>query len=338
MRVLGVETSCDDTGVAVVADGARVLSNVVSTQTDHAAFGGVVPEIAARKHVENLPAILERALSEADCDLDGIDAVAVTRGPGLIGALLAGWCFARGLAQARALPYVGVHHLAAHVHGGLMPALERGEAIEYPLLALVVSGGHTGLYQSPEPGRFRLIGQTRDDAAGEAFDKVASLLGLGYPGGPVIDRLADGADPMAFDLPRPKLGTDFSFSGLKTAVRRVALTADLAPGEPDCDAVRNLVASFQQAVVDALADTTERALDAIPVRGLVLAGGVAANRALRARFMELARARGASLYRSPRALSTDNAAMIAGSAWRRLAGGDHDPLVLGARATWPLGV
>lgn len=336
MRVLGIETSCDDTAVAVVEGGAIVRSNVVSSQTEHAAFGGIVPEIAARKHVENLPAILDRALADADCDLDDLDGVAVTRGPGLIGALLAGWCFGRGLAQARELPYVGVHHLAAHVHGGLMPTLERGESIQYPLLALVVSGGHTALYQSREAEHFRLVGQTRDDAAGEAFDKVASLLGLGFPGGPVIDALAEGADGGSFPLPRPDLGTDFSFSGLKTAVRRAALAAEMKPGEPDRDSVRDLVASFQQAVVDVLVATTARALDEVPARGLVLAGGVAANRALRAAFAALAERRSAELYRCPPSLATDNAAMIAGAAWRRLAGGERDPLDLGARASWPL--
>ncbi|MFW6198828.1 MAG: tRNA (adenosine(37)-N6)-threonylcarbamoyltransferase complex transferase subunit TsaD, partial [Acidobacteriota bacterium] len=202
VRVLGVESSCDDTAVAVVEDGCRVRSNVVSSQLEHAEFGGVVPEIAARRHLDNLPTVLESALAEAGTDLGKIDGIAVTRGPGLIGALLAGWCFARGLARSTGLPWVGVHHLAAHVHAALMPALEEGRPIPWPLVALVVSGGHTSLYRLPGPARFETLGQTRDDAAGEAFDKVASLLGLGYPGGPVIDRLAADGDPAAHDLPR----------------------------------------------------------------------------------------------------------------------------------------
>jgi N6-L-threonylcarbamoyladenine synthase len=334
--VLGIETSCDDTGVAIVEDGCRVRANLVGRQLEHAAYGGVVPEIAARKHVEVLPALLESALDEAGTDLGALDGIAVTRGPGLIGALLAGWCFGRGLAHAHGLPWVGVHHLAAHVHGALMPALEAGERVEYPLVAMVVSGGHTALYHVSAEGRFRLLGKTRDDAAGEAYDKVSTLLGLGYPGGPVIDRLAPTGDATGFRLPRPDLGLDFSFSGLKTAVRRAALAEGLRPGRPEDPRVLALVASFQAAVVDILAETTERALDAAPARGLVLSGGVAANSALRERFARLAERRGIGLHRSPPALSTDNAAMIAGLGHGRLARGERDGVDLAALATWPM--
>lgn len=336
MRVLGIETSCDDTGIAVVEAGCRVRSNLVARQLEHATYGGVVPEIAARKHVEALPALLDRALEQAGVSLDEIDGVAVTRGPGLIGALLAGWSFGRALAHAHGLPWVGVHHLAAHVHGALMPALEAGEPVEYPLVAMVVSGGHTALYHVAAEGRFRLLGKTRDDAAGEAYDKVSTLLGLGYPGGPVIDRLAPQGDPLGYQLPRPDLGLDFSFSGLKTAVRRAALAEGLRPGQPDEPRVLDLVASFQSAVVDTLAATTERALDSVPARGLVLSGGVAANRALRERFGAIAEQREIRLHRSPPALSTDNAAMIAGLGHTRLARGEADPPDQAALATWPM--
>lgn len=337
MLVLGVETSCDDTGIALVADGCKVLSNRVSSQPEHARFGGVVPEIAARKHLDNLPPLLEGALEEAGVSLADVDGIAVTRGPGLIGALLSGWCWARGLARAGGVPWVGVHHLAAHVHGALMPVLEEGRDVDYPLLALVVSGGHTALYRSAAPGRFELLGETRDDAAGEAYDKVAKLLDLGFPGGPVIDRLAQSGDPAAFELPRPRLGLEFSFSGLKTAVRRLALEHRLEPGDPDAPGVRDLAASFQAAVVDTLAAATAEALDRVPVAGLALAGGVAANSALRARFVELANERGLALYRSPPALATDNGAMIAGEGHRRLAAGEQDPWDTAARPAWPLG-
>lgn len=337
LRVLGFETSCDDTGVAVVENGCRILANRVSSQADHARFGGVVPEIAARRHMENLPPILEGALADAGAELQDLDGIAVTRGPGLIGALLTGWCYARGLARSIGCPWVGVHHLEAHVHGALMPALEADGPVEGPLLALVVSGGHTALYLYTGPGEFRLLGSTRDDAAGEAYDKVAKLLELGFPGGPVIDRLARLGDPEAHRLPRSDLGLDFSFSGLKTAVRRLALAEKIEPAAPDDPAVRDLLASFQAAVIDMLTETTDRALRSHPVRGLVLAGGVAANSLLRERFEHLAGEHGLRLHRSPPELATDNAAMIAGQAHARLARGECDPWSHAARASWPLG-
>ncbi len=339
MLVLGVETSCDETAAAIVADGADVRSNVVASQLEHAAYGGVVPELAARKHVEALPWVVSAALSDAGVGWQEIDGIAVTRGPGLVGALLSGWCYARGLARALERPYVGIHHLAAHVHGALMSCLAAGEDVAYPLLALVVSGGHTSLYRLPALRQFALLGETRDDAAGEAFDKVAALLGLDYPGGPVIDRLSDRGNPMAVPLPRSKLSGpfDFSFSGLKTAVRRQALSTQLKPGEPDDPRVLDLVASFQAAVVDMLADTTAAALRAHPVRGLLVAGGVAANRALRSRMESLAQEHGLPLYLAPIDLSTDNAAMVAGWGEARLRAGGGDPFDLSVVATWPLG-
>ncbi len=337
MIVLGIETSCDDTGIAVVRDGHQILANLVSSQPEHARFGGVVPEIAARKHVEVLPAMLDSALDRAGVTLDDLDGVAVTRGPGLIGALLAGWCFGRGLAQACGLPYVGVHHLAAHVHGALMPALADGEPVRYPLTALVVSGGHTALYRVTAANTFVPLGQTRDDAAGEAFDKVAKLLELGYPGGPIIDRIAPQGDPFAWQLPRSDLGLDFTFSGLKAAVRRLAIEQKIEPGDATDPRILDIAASFQAAVIDMLAATTERALARFSSKGVVLCGGVAANRDLRTRFAALADRQGIPLFVSPPPLATDNGAMIAGAGHRRIAMGESDPLALAARATWPLG-
>ena len=339
MLVLGIETSCDETAAALVADGTRVLSNIVSTQIDHAAYGGVVPELAARRHVESLPWVVSTALEAAAVDWEDLDGIGVTRGPGLVGALLAGWCYGRGVSRALRVPYVGVNHLAAHVHGALMPHLDAVERVAYPLVALVVSGGHTTLYRLAGDGAFRRLGETLDDAAGEAFDKVSALLGLGYPGGPVIDRLAAGGDADAVPLPRAKLAGpfDFSFSGLKTAVRREALKRGLQPGAPDDPEVRDLVASFQRAAVDMLANTTEAALRAHPSRGLVVAGGVAANGALRARMRELAARHDIPLYLSSPELSTDNAAMVAGQAFQRLNAGEADGFELTVRASWPLG-
>ncbi len=290
MLVFGIETSCDETAAAVVADGFRVLSNVVASQIDHAAYGGVVPELAARRHVENLPWVVAAAFDGADVKWSDIDGIGVTRGPGLVGALLAGWCYGRGAARSRRIPFVGVNHLEAHVHGALMPMLEAGTRVDYPLLALIVSGGHTMLYRLPTEGEFCLAGTTLDDAAGEAFDKVSTLLGLGYPGGPVIDQLSDAGDPMGVNLPRARLASpfDFSFSGLKAAVRREALRQGLEPERPDDQRVIDLAASFQCAVLDMLEASTDAALRQFPPRGLVVAGGVASNRGLRARMEALA--------------------------------------------------
>jgi len=347
MLVLGIETSCDETAAALVADGVRVRSNVVSSQLDHAAYGGVVPEIAARRHVESLPSVVAAAFDEAGVEWSDIGGIGVTRGPGLVGALLAGWCYGRGASRSLGVPYVGVNHLAAHVHGALMPVLEAGDRVAYPLLALIVSGGHTTLYRLPTEAEFRRAGGTLDDAAGEAFDKVATLLGLGYPGGPIIDRLADGGDAGAVKLPRARLESpfDFSFSGLKAAVRREALRQELEPwvgegpgrGDHVDPRILDLVASFQRAVLDMLESATDAALRQFPSRGLVVAGGVAANRGLRARMEALAARHDLPLYLSPVELSTDNAAMVAGQAHRRLAAGEADTFDQTVRARWPLG-
>jgi N6-L-threonylcarbamoyladenine synthase len=298
----------------VVEDGRRVLSNVVSSQAAlHAVYGGVVPEVAARHHLENICPVIAQAMSEAGMTYPQLDAVAVTQGPGLVGALLVGVQVAKGIAFVHGKPLVPVHHIAGHLEA---PALARGADVPLPALALVVSGGHTSLFEMAARGEYRLLGRTRDDAAGEAFDKVAKLLGLGYPGGPVIDRLSEGADDRAheFTIARIKDGRpDFSFSGVKTAVlyhvRRegIAPVADPAAAPKE---VRDLVASFQRAVVNALLRKLEQTAQARRPRSLILTGGVAANRRLRADAARLAEELGLPLFVPPIALSTDNAAMI----------------------------
>jgi len=340
--ILGIETSCDETAAAIVADGREIRSNVISSQIElHAAYGGVVPELASRHHLENLGPVLEQALSDAGCGYDQLDAIAVTYGPGLIGSLLVGLQAAKGLAFGLGKPLVPVHHIAGHIQA---PFLAHGD-LPMPALALVVSGGHTHAYLVPSPGQYQLLGRTCDDAAGEAFDKVAKLLGLGYPGGPIIDKLAGqpGADDRAveFALPRLKSGRpDFSFSGLKTAVlhhvRRTGLAPAL-PGEPVPPAIRDLAASFQRAVVRALLTRFEELASSERPRCLLLTGGVAANSRLRREAQTLADRLGLPLYLPPIELATDNAAMIAAAGFvnlglGRLAGSD-----LNAEAHLPLG-
>jgi N6-L-threonylcarbamoyladenine synthase len=298
----------------VVEDGRRVLSNVVSSQAAlHAVYGGVVPEVAARHHLENICPVIAKAMSDAGMTYPELDAVAVTQGPGLVGALLVGVQVAKGIAFVHGKPLVPVHHIAGHLEA---PALARGADVPLPALALVVSGGHTSLFEMAARGDYRLLGRTRDDAAGEAFDKVAKLLGLGYPGGPVIDRLSEGADDRAheFTIARIKDGRpDFSFSGVKTAVlyhvRRegIAPVADPAAAPKE---IRDLVASFQRAVVTALLRKLEQTAQARRPRSLILTGGVAANRRLRTDAARLAEELGLPLFVPPIALSTDNAAMI----------------------------
>ena len=338
MLTLGIETSCDETSASVVVDGRRVLSNVVSSQVEvHAAYGGVVPELAARSHVERLPTVVDAALEEAGVGLDDIDLVAVTRGPGLVGALLTGVGFARALAWERGLPIVGVSHLDGHLHS----AFVQDPLAALPLLVLIVSGGHTELVLMDGEGEYRLLGQTLDDAAGEAFDKVARLLGLGYPGGPEIDRLA-GQFPYPAarrDFPLPAIrvsGLDFSFSGIKTAVRytlerRLGMaqgastkrTMEVPPGIAGAAA-----ASFQGRVVEHLGDRLMAALDDCRPATVALTGGVASNRALRADIQRRLERRGGRqpapvLVLPAPSLCTDNAAMIAAAGhalWQRGSG------------------
>jgi N6-L-threonylcarbamoyladenine synthase len=320
-RILGIETSCDETAAAVVDGGRVVRSSVVASQTQHAEFGGVVPEVASRAHVDVITSVLADALVEAGVDYGDLDAVAACHGPGLAGALLVGVSAAKAIAVAHDIPYIGVNHLEGHLYAAQLEDPE----LEPPMLVLLVSGGHTMLVHVEEHGRYRIMGQTVDDAAGEAFDKVARFLGLGYPGGPVIDRLAADGDPYAIPFPRPMLaeGFDFSFSGLKTAV----ITRVRA--HPDDD-VADLAASFQAAVVDVLARKLERAADEVGAKVVALGGGVAANRALRARVADDAERAGRQSFLPSRAFCTDNAAMIAAAGWYRLRTDGPGDLRLGA--------
>jgi N6-L-threonylcarbamoyladenine synthase len=340
VRVLGIETSCDETAAAVVEDGRRILSNVVASQAHvHSAYGGVVPELASRHHVEAIAPVLEAALAEAGTSFGELDAVAVTHGPGLVGSLLVGVQAAKAIALVHGKPLVPVHHVAGHVASAF---LAHGD-IELPAVALVVSGGHTSLYEVPEEGLHRLLGRTRDDAAGEAFDKVAKLLGLGYPGGPVIDRLAKGADDRAveFAVARIKDGrADFSFSGIKTAVLLHVRREGISPVADPSDVparVRDLVASFQRAVVDALLRGLARAAAGHRPRSLILTGGVAANSLLRHEAQRLGRELGLPVYVPPLDLTTDNAAMIAAAGYANLRRGVTADLTLNAEPHLALG-
>jgi len=326
-RILGVETSCDETAAAVVDDRVHVRSSIIASQIDvHRKYGGVVPELAARHHVEAIGPVIAAALEEAGTSLDEIDAVAVTRGPGLVGSLLVGLCAAKAIAWQRGLPLLALNHLEGHVRSAFIEHPQ----IEFPCVALVVSGGHTALYLCPCEGSYRLLARTRDDAAGEAFDKVAKLLGLGYPGGPVIERLAEGADEKAITFPQARMkdgSLDFSFSGLKTAVRRRAqqdgLDHPTASGGVVSSATRDLVASFQRAVVTVLVRRTVRVCRREAVRNVLLTGGVSANGRLRRAFEEAASSHGLSLFVPSLRYTTDNAAMIAAAGFLHLDRGDH---------------
>jgi len=321
--VLGIETSCDETAVALVEDGLKVRANVIGSQIEHhRPYGGVVPEIAARAHLDMLLPVMDRALVEGGCTYDDIEGVAVTVGPGLVGALLVGVAAAKSLALARDLPLIGVNHLEGHV---CSTQLEFGP-IEPPLLALIVSGGHTSLVLLTADGAFTTLGSTIDDAAGEAFDKVARFIGLPYPGGPEIDALARHGDPGAIAFPRALLhdGTfDFSLSGLKTAVVR-ELRRREAAGE-DID-FADVAASFQEAVVDVQVAKTLAAADAHDVGTLTIVGGVAANSRLRERMAAACQVSGRRLLAPSPGLCTDNGAMIAAAGWNRLAAGQRSPL------------
>ncbi len=323
MRILAIESSCDETAAAILANGCQLLANVVDSQVAvHHPYGGVVPELASRKHIENIQPVVEEALAIARLSLDDIDAVAVTQGPGLIGSLLVGLSFAKALAWARDLPCIGIDHLEAHLASPMFAGTPADDTrlevreLRYPCVALVVSGGHTSIYWQASPTESRLLGRTLDDAAGEAFDKVAKLLGLGYPGGPVITRLAAKGDAHRFALPRAwldKESLDFSFSGLKTAVALLVREQhdDLAASQAD------ICASFQEAVVDVLVTKTMRAAMRHNAATVALAGGVAANPRLRARLAKEAAAAGMELAAPPPAFCTDNAAMVALAAWLR---------------------
>ncbi len=341
MIVLGIETSCDDTAAALVDGERRIRANLVLAQlAEHRPYGGVVPEIAARSHLDHLDTLIARALADAELDFDDIDGIAATAGPGLIGGVFVGVMTGKAIAAARRLPFLAINHLEGHAL-----TVRLTDHVAFPYLLLLVSGGHCQLVAVEGIGRYHRLGTTIDDAVGECFDKCAKMLGLAYPGGPALERAAQGGDPRRFDLPRPMLGRDtmdFSFSGLKTAVRH--RIADLSPEDltPESRTVRDLAASFQAAVADVLADRCTRALAAFQARcgrrgPLVVAGGVAANQTLRDRLSEVATDGGTDLLAPPPALCTDNAAMIAWAGIERLRLGLRDPLDFAPRPRWPLG-
>ena len=321
-RILGIETSCDETAVGVVEGGTRILASVVASQSDlHARFGGVVPEIASRAHLELVNPVIAEALVEAGLEVGDLDAVAACAGPGLAGSLLVGVSAAKAIALSVGIPYVGVNHLEGHLYAAFLEEPD----LEPPLVFLLVSGGHTMIVAMEGHGRYRLLGQTVDDAAGEAFDKVARYIGLGYPGGPEIDRLAAQGDPEAISFPRPMLdeGYDFSFSGLKTAV------VTFVRREPDADVV-DVAASFQDAIVDVCIAKLLRAAAEVGAKTVVIGGGVAANSRLRTRLLDAAEADGRRAFLPSPSLCTDNGAMIAAAAWWRLQSDGPTPLSAGA--------
>jgi N6-L-threonylcarbamoyladenine synthase len=331
MLVLGIESSCDETAAAVVKDGNVMLSNVIASQVKvHERYGGVVPEIASRKHIEAIVPVILQSLEDAAVSMDDIDAIAVTRGPGLVGALLVGLSTAKALAFGRGLPLIGVNHLEGHI-----AAIVLTEAPpEFPFIALAVSGGHTALYLVKGFGDFALLGQTRDDAAGEAFDKAANLLGIGYPGGVEIDRLAKKGNPGAFNFPRAMRDSlEFSFSGLKTALLTKLKSRDVPPTSEE---IPDFAASYQEAVCDVLTEKTIRAAQIMSAKRIVVCGGVAANSRLREKMRSDANAVGIDVFIPPPVLCTDNAAMIAVVGTRLLQSGALDGWDLNAVSRIPL--
>jgi N6-L-threonylcarbamoyladenine synthase len=370
IHILGIESSCDETAAAVVVDGRRIRSSIVASQVEiHRKYGGVVPELASREHLRQIVPVVREALEQAGAKLSDMDAIAVTRGPGLIGSLLVGVTYGKVLAMALAKPLIAVNHLEGHVHAVLLEARAAGRKPGLPAVCLIVSGGHTVLYHvKAEPvngaeGALRFlyahIGQTRDDAAGEAYDKVAKMLALGYPGGPIIDQLVGDGDAEAIRFGEPKMkgnAYDFSFSGIKTAVlyhlrKHLELQQEirareeaLLRGERRAEQLRpltsqqtlDLIASFQRVVVEDLVTRTLAAADQYAARSVLVSGGVAANRELRRRFEEESRLRGLEVYFPSRSLSTDNAAMIAAAAYPKFVAGEQADAQLNAEANLPL--
>ena len=336
MLVLGIESSCDETAAAVVRDGREMLSSVISSQIEmHRPFGGVVPELASRQHLEKIQPVVEKALSDAGVSINDIDAIAVTQGPGLVGSLLVGVCYAKALAFGLGVPIVGVNHIEGHFYS---VAFEN-PPIEYPALALIVSGGHTNLFFVPEEGSYKVVSRTRDDAAGEAFDKVAKMLGLGYPGGPIIEKIAKDGNPKAVRFTKAKISDgqpDFSFSGLKTAVSRYVRENDVEPagnGYPVEQNIADLAASFQASVVDSLVGTMAKQAFELSPKTLIVAGGVACNLALRDAAEIAAGRLRIPVYFPSKHLSTDNAAMIAAAGHARLRRGATSGLDMTADVT-----
>jgi N6-L-threonylcarbamoyladenine synthase len=335
MRVLGIETSCDETGVAIYDSERGLLADALFSQIAlHREYGGVVPELASRDHVRKCLPLIREVLATAQLQPDQIDAIAYTSGPGLVGALMVGACIGRSLAYAWQVPALGVHHMEAHL---LAPMLE-AEPPQLPFVALLVSGGHTQLVRVAGIGRYELLGESLDDAAGEAFDKCAKMLGLPYPGGPELAKLAEQGDP-SFDFPRPMLnrpGLDFSFSGLKTAVLTAIRERTSAAGVIDPQVRADIAASFQAAVVETLSVKAQRALQQTGLKTLVMAGGVSANRELRRVLERDLAAFDAKVFYARPQFCTDNGAMIAYAGCQRLLANQHDALTINVRARWPL--
>ncbi|MFM9903539.1 MAG: tRNA (adenosine(37)-N6)-threonylcarbamoyltransferase complex transferase subunit TsaD [Pyrinomonadaceae bacterium] len=329
MLVLGIESSCDETAAAVVRDGREIVSSVIASQIElHKPWGGVVPELASREHLEKIEPIIAEALAKAEVTISEIDAIAVTQGPGLIGSLLVGVCYAKALAYAVDIPIVGVNHIEGHVYSVVF----ENPPIEYPALALIVSGGHTNIFYIPDEGQYKVVSRTRDDAAGEAFDKVAKMLGLGYPGGPVIEKLAKQGDAAGVKFTQAKISDgrpDLSFSGLKTAVARYVRENGIVPianGDQPTQPVKDLAASFQSAVVKALVGTLEKIAKDLQPKTLIVAGGVACNLSLRSAAEQAGKRLGLPVYFPSKHLSTDNAAMIAAAGHFHLKNGERADL------------
>jgi N6-L-threonylcarbamoyladenine synthase len=339
MLVLGIESSCDETAAAVVRDGRQILSSVIASQIElHRPWGGVVPELASREHLAKIEPIVQDALIAARVTLADIDAITVTQGPGLIGALLVGVCYAKSLAYSLDVPFIGVNHIEGHVYS---VAFEN-PPVQYPALALIVSGGHTNIFYIPDEGSYKVVSRTRDDAAGEAFDKVAKMLGLGYPGGPVIERIAKDGDAGKVKFTQAKISDgspDLSFSGLKTAVARYIRENDLVAlgeGEMPSQEIKDLAASFQAAVVRALVSTMEKLATRLEPKTLIVAGGVACNLALRESAESAGLRLGIPVLFPSKHLSTDNAAMIAAAGYSHLKGGETSDLRMTADITMRL--
>lgn len=360
MLILGIDTSCDDTSASVVEDGTKMLSNIVSSQEEiHKRYGGIVPELASRRHIEMIWPVVDEALKAANVSLGELSAIAVCHGPGLIGSLLVGCSFAKSLSYSKAIPLVAVNHLEGHIFSSLLTDIRP----EFPFVSLIVSGGHTSLYRVDRFGQYRELGRTRDDAAGEAYDKVSKLLGLGYPGGPVIDCLSQEGDPLAIDLPRAYLPDtlDFSFSGLKTAVMNYLKSAASSQQSAvrkkelsvkgqwlrvktpnselktlNSELIKDIAASFQAAVIDVLVKKMEWAVSIEKVKRITLAGGVAANSGLRKEISRLAEKKGLEVFIPPPYLCTDNAAMIASAGYLHFLAHDEAGMDLNPVAYLPL--
>ncbi len=357
MLILGIDTSCDDTAASIVEDGVKIISNIVSSQTDiHKKYGGIVPELASRRHIEMMWPIVDEALKTAGAKLEDLSGIAVCHGPGLIGSLLVGCSFAKALCFSKNIPLIAVNHLEGHIFSSFL----EDPRPEFPFLSLIASGGHTSLYRIDGFGSYKELGRTRDDAAGEAYDKVAKLLGLGYPGGPVIDKLAGEGNPKAIDFPRPYLpeSFDFSFSGLKTAVLHYVRAEEQKNGSSETqkseetpplsppllrggwggnsELIRNIAASFQACIVDVLVRKTEWAIRKEGIRRVTLSGGVSANRELRKRMKEMGEEREVEIFIPSVSLCTDNAAMIAAAGYHHFIAGNISGMDLNPRAYMPL--